>query len=426
LVLRQNKPSADKRIFASVPVALLVVAVITTSAIAAPPNDPYYEMQTGLQAIGAEFAWGKTQGEGTTIAIIDTGVDLEHPDLKGKLVPGKDWLDSANRADDRHGHGTLVAGLAAAATNNGEGVAGVAPSAEILPLRVFNEDGHAQPEHAVQAINYAVERVSAQGKRLILNLSFDWSGPDGENLEGLLNDPSVTTAVKDAAKSGAAVIVAAGNSGEGQTAFDATEPGIIVVGYSNKTYTGRHPESSYGAGLDILAPGDFEVSTYWDPADGQSKYAKGKGSSMAVPFVSGTVALLMADGLSNTQAVDRVMQTAKDLGSPGRDDQTGHGFLDTARALGVSRTAPTPATPRSPNEGQPPPSPALELPSPDPAPSLVEPVSEPDPATDPLAIAESDDNFWRLPIVIAQALLILGLGILQLDIGYRRWRYRRG
>lgn len=322
--------------------ALLLLIAVAWPAQAA-TNDPLFDQQWGLRRIGADAAWKVSRGAGVLIAIIDTGVDLEHPDLAGKVVPGLS-LAGGGPPDDTHGHGTLIAGIAAASTGNGEGIASVAPDAGILPVRVFDQGGSATSSRVARAIRFAVDAAAARRSRLVLNLSFvgpsqALSLPGSEPANPIFGNEAVKRAIADAAGSGAVVVTAAGNEGVAQTAFNAPRGrGIITVGASDQK-DGCAPFTNYGPGLDILAPGTDIVSTYWNRAQNRSGYAFADGTSMAVPFVSGAAALLLATGLSNVQAVDRILTTASGPGVSCRGEQTRYKVLDVAAALGVPRDA---------------------------------------------------------------------------------------
>ena len=336
-----------KKLIAALLGALLVAPVPGWTA----PNDPYFSHQWGLTEIGADDAWRRSTGRGVIVAVIDTGVDPSHPDLKGRLLAGKDFVDDDEDPRDENGHGTLIAGIVAASTGNGVGVASVAPKAKVLPVRVLDADGTGVSSDVADGIDWAVARGVD-----VINLSLAQEGAGGRGGvlgDELLGDPSVGDAIKEAARAGVTVVVAAGNDrggGRSETAFDAEVGGVVVVGASTKTDQ-LAAYSNYGAGLDIVAPGGGSasnprengctqlnsiVSTWWDPEDRESTYGGGCGTSMAVGFVSGVAALLHARGMSNVQVVQKMLSTAKDLGAPGRDDRFGHGRLDAARALGVT------------------------------------------------------------------------------------------
>lgn len=322
---------------------VLVASGILAAAVpaGATTDDPLYDQLWGLRRIGAESAWQFTRGSGVLIAVVDTGVDLQHPDLKDQLVPGLSVVGEG-LPDDKHGHGSLIAGIAAAASGNGEGISGVAPDAKILPVRVFDAAGSASSSSVARAIRFAVDAADRRNAKLVLNLSFvgpsqPQSTVDGDPGSAIFGDEAVKKAIADAAAGGAVVVTAAGNEGAPRTAFDPpSHRGIIVVGASDKEdkCTGF---SNYGEGLDILAPGVGILSTYWNAPEDRSSYAYADGTSMAVPFVAGAAALLMSQGLNNVETVDRMIETARGPGIPCRDEPNRYKVLDVAAAFGVDR-----------------------------------------------------------------------------------------
>lgn len=335
------------------PLALLLAALSLTAPWAAwaETNDPYAVLQWGLHAVEAEAAWQATKGAGIVVAVVDTGVDPRHPDLKKRLLDGRDLADDDLDSSDDNGHGTLVAGIIAASTSNGVGVASVAPAARILPVRVLGADGTGSSEDVAEGIRWAIDEGAD-----VINLSLAQDAGEGMVARNLLRDPSVDRAIEDAASAGATVVIAAGNDHEGgraETSYDASVPGVVVVGATTKKDR-RAAYSHYGRGLDMVAPGGGSasdpsddgcternsiVSTWWNPERERSDYGGGCGTSMAVGFVSGAAALLHARGMSNAQVVDRLLATADDLGAQGRDQFYGTGRLNVRRALGVAAEA---------------------------------------------------------------------------------------
>jgi subtilisin family serine protease len=327
--------------------SFLVVFSILPAPVGAEESDPYLPLQWGLRAIEADAARAVSSGEGIVVAVIDTGVDAAHPDLRGRILNGKDFVDDDDDARDRNGHGTLVAGIVAAATGNGVGVASVAPGVDVLPVRVLDEDGTGSSDDVADGIRWAADRGAD-----IINLSLAQEADSV--LRNLLSDPAVDEAIVDAAARGLLVVVAAGNDPDGghdRTAYDATQPGVLVVG---ATIEGDRPAaySNFGEGLDLVAPGGGSatdptdgacsrsngvVSTWWNPETGRSAYGAGCGTSMSVGFVSGVGAMLMSSGMDNLEAAKRILATAADLGPAGPDDRTGVGRLDARRALDAPR-----------------------------------------------------------------------------------------
>lgn len=403
-------------------VVVLFIAALVVPAVAwAAPNDPRYSQQWGLQRVGAEFAWSASMGEGVVIAVVDTGVDNSHEDLKDRVIQGRDFVAGDDDPRDEHGHGTLVSGVAAASTNNSKGVASVAPVAQILPVRVIPPEGfNNEPEDVKEGIDYAVQRAQQLGKKLVINLSLDGLNDqdnDPRPVPVLLSDPRVDSAIRNAANAGAAVIIAAGNSGQSPTSYDSDRTGILVVGASDQN-DGRWAFSSYGPGLDLLAPGVEIVSTWWAPQHGPNVYGSASGTSISVPFVAGTAALLMSKGLSAAQALDRITKSAKDVGPPGRDDLHGWGILDTAAALETPRTtAAAPSTPAQNRNSRPRSQPAAPAPAgPEPSPSAAPELSSP-PAPKlevGVSVAQEEPEQREVPFsplrLVSAGLLVLAAG----------------
>lgn len=336
--------------------ALVLAAVVVPSAPAGAvvANDPLFRSarQWGLTKIGVPAAWRVSSGRGTIVAVLDTGVDARHPDLRGRVLRGRDFADDDADPSDRNGHGTIVAGIIAARTGNGIGVASVAPDARILPVRVLDDDGAGDSATVARAIDWAV-REGAD----VINLSLAQEGELGVLVPGsLFRDRSVERAIREASEAGATVVIASGNDENGgrpEASYQANHAGVIVVGASTRDDR-RAAYSNYGRGLDVLAPGggsargagerfcedpNFIISTWWDPSSERSRYGGACGTSMAVGFVSGVAALMHARGYDNEEIVRRLIATARDVGPRGHDAQTGAGVIDAARALAVRAPA---------------------------------------------------------------------------------------
>jgi thermitase len=248
------------------------------------PNDPFFPYQYNLPKINAPAAWDISQSNSSVkIAIIDTGVQLNHPELAGKLLPGYDYVDYDNIPEDGNGHGTHVAGIAASITNNGVGIAGVAPLASIVPLRVLDNNGQGTTGNVGNGLVYA-----ANNGIQVVNLSL--GGPTGEAF--------LQAAVQYAWDRGAVIIAAAGNDNTSYPIVPASYPNVIAVASTNPSDL-KSNFSNYGSWVDMAAPGDNILSTYLG-----GSYAYLSGTSMAAPHVAGVAALLAARGKTNAQIRD--------------------------------------------------------------------------------------------------------------------------
>ncbi len=366
----------------TVTVAVVVlVALLGAGSAWAASNDPYRDQQWGLDRIRVDEAWTSTRGEGAVVAIVDTGISLSHPDLFDRIskrpdgsVIGIDLVDDDLDPSDEHGHGTLVAGIVAAATDNGVGIAGVAPAAKLLPVRVLGADGSGDSETVGRGVIWAVDNGAD-----VVNVSLESVAPkDGERaVPGVPN-----AAVRYAAERGVLVVAAAGNRPGSAAGYPADSP-IVLVGASDRADR-RAPFSTVDRHDGLVAPGVDVVSTWCrrfaggcDPA--ASPYGVAEGTSFAAPHVSGVAALLFARGHDAGEVRQRLLDGAVDVGPPGPDLEHGAGRLDAAASLtaGSVRTTsaprPTPepvpesapaAEPRAPAEPAPAPAPTTPAPAP--------------------------------------------------------------
>jgi thermitase len=286
------------------------------------PNDSYWGSQWGMTKIGAPSAWDISTGSSSvTVAIVDSGVDLFHPDLSGKLVSGYDFVNDDSEPQDDYGHGTHVAGIAAARTNNNTGVAGLSWQAKIMPVKALNSYGSGGYEDVASGIIYAANNGAD-----IINLSLGGAVPSS-----VLED-----AVEYAHALGCVVVAAAGNNNS-QVDYPAKYPEVIAVAATDSSDQ-RASFSNYGPQLDVAAPGVSIYSTYWWNG---STYGWMSGTSQASPHVAGLAALIWSvnPDLSNTQVESIIKQTADDLGAAGRDNNYGFGRINARRAL--EATAPS-------------------------------------------------------------------------------------
>ena len=310
-------------------------------------NDPLFPKQWGLQQIHAPAAWARgDKGSGVTIAVVDTGVDLKHPDLASHLVAGTDFVADNNDCppgpQDENGHGTHVAGIAAAVTNNGIGVAGTAPDASIMPVRVLDADGSGDSATIIKGIDYAADHGAK-----VINLSLGEQEVVGQ-LQALNQD--IEDAVNHAWDKGALVIAAAGNDTFPLCSYPSASERAVCVGATDSrglpSYYSNFPNNPHGtSSIGVRAPGgvgsvfcedDEDIwSTMWPGSsfecpDGIKGYETLAGTSMATPFVSGVAAILFGEGLNNQQVLDKLKTTSSNHGS--YDPVMGYGIVDADAA----------------------------------------------------------------------------------------------
>jgi serine protease len=325
-------------------------------------NDPLFAKQWGLRQVNAPGAWSRgARGKGVTIGIVDSGVDLGHPDLSAKLLPGVDLVRKANGLSgpgcagpqDENGHGTHVAGIAAAITNNGVGVAGTAPGARILPVRVLDKTGQGEES----AVNAGIRWAATHGAKVI-NVSIGGTVPLIGNVPG--QSDATEKAVAYAFSKGAVVVAAAGNSTVPLCDYPAAASNAVCVGatdrngdpsaYSNfpvspnGTVAVRAPG---GAGSLLFCEDDGDIwSTMWPKSDDDNcggtirGYDTLAGTSMSTPFVSGVAALLAGRGLNAPQILQCLKAHSSNGGS--YDPVYGYGIVDAAAAVGACSTRTSP------------------------------------------------------------------------------------
>ncbi len=285
------------------------------------PDDPLYPRQWHLTQVGAPLGWRLGGGGGVLVAVIDTGVGPV-PDLDpDRVLTGASLVPNVATAADDQGHGTHVAGTIAQSTNNGLGGAGMAPEAEILPLKALDARGSGTSEQVAAAIDEAVD----QGAQII-NLSL-----------GGRHAAVLDLAVEKATRAGVVVVAAAGNDGVEGVHCPAHAPGALAVSATGPDDT-LAPYSSFGPEVTLAAPGgDKRVSGGGVLQDmvipGGHDFRELQGTSMATPHVSGALAVLVGLGLTPGEARERLEESALDLGEAGLDDRFGYGRLDLSAAL---------------------------------------------------------------------------------------------
>lgn len=307
------------------------------------PNDPGYGQQWAHNIMDSPQAWDIATGSATiTTAILDTGVDLGHPDLAGHIVAGYDFIQNDNDPGDKFGHGTHVAGIAAAIGNNGVGIAGVDWNARIMPVRVLDAEGRGTNADIINGINWAANNGAD-----IINMS----------LGGTSYSSGMQTAVNNAHNGGTLVIAAMGNCRTGGGGCTATNPTIYPAAYNNvlavsatNTSDNYSYYSQYGGHNDVSAPGG-EMTFFGDqggiystmPTYGvyltsigyDNNYDYLQGTSMAAPQVAGLAGLIWSlnSNLTPDQVQDIIEVSAEDLGPAGWDIDYGHGRINVYQAL---------------------------------------------------------------------------------------------
>jgi predicted CXXCH cytochrome family protein len=330
-------------------------------AVLSIPNDPYFDQQPYLSDQQIPLAWEITRGEGVIIALVDTGVDIAHPDLSANLWlnPGEtgldaygndkringldddangyvdDWqgwnfVENNNDVTDHHGHGTLSAGLMVASLNNAEGIAGIAPEARLMVLKALNDAGQGTFADVAKAITYAVDHGAK-----VINLGFG----------SLIPSETLLAATNYAFEHGALVVAAGGNTADSTLIYPAANPNVIAVAALNPDLT-RAAFSTFNTSIQLSAPGVDILST----APG-GQYTRASGSSFSAAEISGIAALLASQPRFDTPAKIQhaLLSTAYDLGEPGDDVYYGFGLARAWDALNyLEQNSATPSPSPSP------------------------------------------------------------------------------
>ena len=322
-------------------IVLLVLGLLVAAAPAG-AADPRRGDQWNLDLIEADAARTTSTGAGAVVAVVDSGVQADHPDLAGRVGPGWDEVQRDATPQDGDGHGTHVLGIVGAASGNGVGVGSVAPGATLMPIRVLGDDGGGTIDDVARGVDYARSHGAD-----VINLSLGSEVP----LVGAAEGDALDAAIRRAIAAGIVVVAAAGNNGVPVCEQPAAGDGLLCVGAVDKRRA-RSFFSSFGSGLGLVAPGGsgatatgMEVGEDILSTHAGSTYRELAGTSQAAPHVAGVAALLVSRGVRGQAAVRRLLATATDLGAPGADSQYGAGLVNARAAVaGLGGGSPGPGS----------------------------------------------------------------------------------
>jgi thermitase len=300
------------------------------------PNDSEYSKQWGLAKVAAPVAWDVRKSFYGKIAVIDTGIDLTHTDLKSQLSAGYNFVADTASAHDDNGHGTHVAGIIGATSDNATGTAGIGFRGALMPVKVLDAAGSGNYGDVASGIIFAADNGAT-----IINLS----------LGGSSSSRTLQDAINYALNKGVIVVAAAGNNGTSAAVYPAAYPGVLAVSASTSA-DGLASFSSYGAAVKVAAPGVGIVSTYKGGG-----YASLSGTSMAAPFVAGLLGLAQSANPAPGAVVSALKSTADKVGphpydTNGWNQYFGHGRINAGRllsSLGVPTVTPSPVASPTPS-----------------------------------------------------------------------------
>ena len=284
------------------------------------PNDPRYGNQWHLPLMGGPSAWEESTGDGVVVAILDTGVYADHPDLADKMLPGRNIPSGNANTADVMGHGTAVAGSVAATGNNGDGIASVAYDAHILPVRISDRsDGLASFSDMAAGIIWATDNGAK-----VVNLSYRAA-----------HSATIQSAARYLRNNGGLLFSAAGNDGIDPGWSNQVDVIVVSATDRNDVLTGF---SNYGSYIDISAPGDYIYSTAKSGG-----YSNWRGTSFASPVAAGVAALIMSrrPELDPGEVFGIMAETAADKDAAGWDPQYGAGRVDAGAALAAAARQPS-------------------------------------------------------------------------------------
>jgi thermitase len=309
-----------------------VVHLANEGEVAVAVDDPKTGDQYSLDVMRVRHAWSRVGGSANVIAVLDTGVMASHPDLAGRVLKGYDFVNDDWRAADDNGHGTWVAGIIAATSNDGYGIAGVSRTAKILPVKIMNRSGTGSTADLLAAIRWSADKGAD-----VINMS----------VGGFPYSQMMQDAVYYAWGKGAVLVGAAGNNRREETYYPASFDRVISVSATqvNDEFSNW---SSYGPKVDVSAPGSSVLTTncytctYADH-DSWGSHTFISGTSFATPNVAGVVALIRAryPHYTPTRVASRLYSTVDDLGYRGWDRRYGRGRVNALRAVGGISSSPS-------------------------------------------------------------------------------------
>ncbi len=288
-------------------------------------GDPLRTQQTHISQLGLPAVWSRATGAGQVIAIVDSGVDLSHPDLAGQLVEGINLVTPGTPPQDDNGHGTHVAGIAAATTGNAIGVSGTAPLAKIMPVKVLDQDGSGSTATIAAGIDWATQNGAT-----VINLSLGQTGLRARISKG----GEINPALRRATAAGVVIVSASGNDSTLKLDYRSGVDVIVVnacdaAGSPADFSNAGDPRAVAAPGVDILSTAPTKPTAIWPT--GTSGYETLSGTSMAAPVVAGIVALLRSAGVTAADVAARLSATAS---NPTSDLRLGAGIVSPAPALG--------------------------------------------------------------------------------------------
>jgi thermitase len=333
--------------------------------IVSDPNDPYYAggFQWDLLKVQAPAAWDVTTGSATvSVAVLDTGVDLLHPDLQGKVVASANFSGTAT-VTDVNGHGTHVAGTIGAATNNNQGIAGLGYNTTLMNVKVMGDNGSGSFFAVAHGLVWAVDNGAK-----VINMS----------LGAQFQNATLEDAIDYAWSKGVVIVAAAGNESSSTPFYPAAYENVIAVA-STDMFDRLAPSSDFGAWVDVAAPGGNIYSTLPN-----NRYASLSGTSVASPHVAGLAALVFtrvtdanANGVLNDEVRSCIEQNADNIGI----DEIGSGRINAFRSVNCSSAPPAPTATPLPTATQPPTPTPTATPRPTPTPTVTPPPAPTSTAT---------------------------------------------